>query len=76
MGAVMDFDDADDDAFDDGRSDPIYLKYCFEGVATLPDLAGALRELAAELERRVGNGWTLDAPVEDGWAHLVREAGP
>ena len=68
------YEDDYEDEYDDERSEPLYLKYCFDGAASLDELAGALRGLADDLERRGAEGWRLDSPVDSGWAHLVRDA--
>lgn len=67
----MDFDGPEqDDDWDDENNESLYLKYGFEGAATLAELSAALRLLAAELDLRAAGGWRLDAPVDGGWAHL------
>jgi hypothetical protein len=60
-----------DDEDDDDRQDQLYLKYCFEGAASLPELASALRALAEDLDRRAGKGWRLGTPVDGGWVQLI-----
>lgn len=64
-----------DDEFDDATSDTIYLKYMFEGAATVAELSTALRRLADEIDRQGASGWRLAAPVDNGYAHLTRDVG-
>ena len=64
----MEYDD-----WDDENHEPLYLKYGFEGAASLAELSAALRCLAADLDLRAASGWRLDAPVDGGWAHLSRD---
>jgi hypothetical protein len=71
MTVDEEFDDSDDE-FDE-NSDPLYLKYCFEGASSISELAAALRQLAGDLERRAVDGWRLHGSVDGGWAHLIRE---
>jgi hypothetical protein len=60
--------DTEHDEFD--SEELLYLKYCFEGHASLGQLASALLELAVVLEAREGDGWTLAHPVDSGWVCL------
>jgi hypothetical protein len=69
----IDDEDIDDEDIDDA-SDSMYLRYCFEGAASLAELVAALRLLADDIERRRREGWRLSDPVDGGWAHLVRDA--
>jgi hypothetical protein len=68
-----DLEDAEDDEWDEEDNDLLYLKYLFEGATTLAELSAALRRLADDLDRQASQGWRLMAPVNGGWAHLVRE---
>jgi len=63
----------DDDDLDPEREELLYLKYCFEGVSSLPELAVALRRMALDLEARVAEGWYLAESVDGGWAHLRKD---
>ena len=62
--------DEDVEDFDDDRIHPLSLKDCFEGAASLPQLADGLRALADDISRRAAGGWRLHQPVDGGWAHL------
>ena len=75
MPEVIDpFGCEEDDALDDDENvDTLYLKYCFEGAQTLPELAAMLRGLADDVEHRAADGWRIEGDVENGWAHLVRD---
>ena len=64
-------DDFDDELVDPDR-DLHYLKYAFDGAATLDDLAASLRRYADGLIGRRAEGWQLEEPVDGGWAQLVR----
>ena len=68
----LDAVDGEADEWDEENNDLLYLKYCFEGAATLADLTAMLRSLADELERRVTDGWRLVEPVDGGRADLMR----
>ena len=63
----------DDVDLDPDHEDVLYLKYCFEGASSLPELVVALRRLASDLETRTAEGWYLAESVDGGWAHLLRE---
>jgi hypothetical protein len=56
---------------DEDADDDWYLKYAFEGVASLSALSAALRAVADDFDAREAEGWTLAEPVDGGWAHLV-----
>lgn len=47
-----------------------------EGAATLADAAGRLRQLADRMQTAAQRGWTLAAPVSDGFAYPERTARP
>ena len=64
---------ADNESRDDDLDDLVYLKYQFEGAASLTDLSTALRSLADDLDIRQEAGWRLATPVDNGYAHLVHE---
>ena len=66
-----DYDD-DEDPWDDPNSESLYLKYMFEGIPTLSDLATSLRALADDLDERVAAGWRIEGPVDSGWVHIRR----
>jgi hypothetical protein len=74
--AAPDFDEVDDASADVAEcgvnDDVLYLKYCLEGAASLSEVAGVLRSLAADLERRASAGWSLIAPVDNGYLHFCR----
>ena len=63
----------DEDDVDEETNDLLYLKYCFEGAASLSDLAAGMRSLADELDLRAADGWSLAGPIEGGHARLVRK---
>lgn len=73
MADHIHLDDVDDDRWDDELDDVVYLKYQFEGAASLTDLSTALRSLADDLDVRQEAGWRLATPVDSGYAHLVHE---
>jgi hypothetical protein len=62
----------EDDEWDDENNDVLYLKYCFEGAASIAGLSTSLRLLADDLDRRAAEGWSLISPVDGGYAHLTR----
>jgi hypothetical protein len=61
--------------WDEEDDDLVYLKYMFEGAASISELSAALRRLADELDQKGAAGWRLPEPVCSGYAHLVREVG-
>jgi hypothetical protein len=63
------------DEWDEEKDDLVYLKYMFEGAASITELSAALRRLADEFDRKGAAGWRLTEPVCNGYAHLVREVG-
>ena len=65
----------DEDDWNDENHELLYIKYLFEGVESLSDLATALRAFANELDERVGAGWHMEEPVCGGHAHLRRVLG-
>jgi hypothetical protein len=67
---VDEFDDWNDD-LDDRGHDSLYLKYMFEGLPTLADLAFALRALADDLDSRAAVGWAMEQSVDSGWVHMT-----
>ena len=67
-----DWDDDEDD-WDDENTDFLYIKYMFEGIPSLPDLATAFRAYADDLDERAVAGWYMDHPVDGGHVHLYRD---
>ena len=65
----------DEDDWDDENEDVLFIKWLFEGVVSLPDLAAAFRTLADDLDERAGSGWRMEQPVDGGHAHLRRDPG-
>jgi hypothetical protein len=63
------------DEWDEENDDLLYLKYMFEGAASITELTAALRHLADELDQQGAAGWRLAEPVCNGYAHLKREVG-
>jgi hypothetical protein len=63
------------DEWDEENDDLVYLKYMFEGAASIAELSSALRRLADELDQKGAAGWRLTEPVCNGYAHLKREVG-
>jgi hypothetical protein len=61
------------DEFKEENDDPVYLKYMFDGAASIAELSAELR-LADQLDKQSAGGWRLAEPVASGWAHLTREA--
>jgi hypothetical protein len=70
----FDHDDGDDE-WDEENNDLIYLKYMFEGAASVGELSASLRQLADGLDRQAAEGWSMAGPVDGGHVHLVREVG-
>jgi len=66
-------DPFDEDDWDDENTDLLAIKWLFEGVASLPDLASAFRALAADIDERVRAGWRLQHPVDGGHVFLRRD---
>ena len=60
------------EGWDEENEDLVYLKYMFEGAASIAELSAALRRLADELDQQGVAGWRLAEPVCSGWAHLTR----
>lgn len=55
------------------RSTVVDLPSLIEGISTLSDLATRLRLLADRMEAAEDEGWTLLAPVSDGYAYPERD---
>src|SRR5262245_8921517 len=72
VAADEDEDDNDDD-WDDEHFDSLYLKYLFEDAPSLAGLSAMLRSLADDFDQKAREGWRLNSPVSDGWAHLVKD---
>jgi hypothetical protein len=64
-----------DDEWDEENNDFVYLKYMFDGAASIAELSASLRQLADEFDRQAAEGWSMTDPVDSGHVHLTREAG-
>lgn len=64
----------DDDGWNEGRDELVYLKYEFEGVKSLGALSSVSRDLATRFDDLSAAGWRLNSPVDTGYAHLVKDA--
>ena len=60
--------------WDEENNQFLYLKYEFDGAATLAELSAALRALAEDVDSQAAGGWQLSDSVDSGRAHLKREA--
>jgi len=72
--AVISDEHLDEDDRDEENNQFLYLKYEFDGAATLAELSAALRALAEHVDSQAAGGWRLSDPVDSGRAHLKREA--
>lgn len=63
-----------DREMDEGLRDLIYLKYVAEGLDTIQEVVGALRQIADDLAEKVDEGFVLEHPVDTGFVSIVKQS--
>lgn len=64
-----------EDLEDDVPEDPelaFFMKYIADGCDSIPEVIRCLEGVAADLEVKEEEGWTLTQTVENGWLHFSR----
>lgn len=63
---------ADDDSNEDENHRTESLKYEFDGVDTLEELARRMEHLATMYRAMAREGWELIQPIDSAWLHMQR----